>query len=164
MSLLRFVSLLILAVWVGGLGVLAAIVAPSIFATLEAQDPASGATLAGLVFGNVFRRFQQLAWILGVVLGLLLWMRALLGPRPRRVGLRLWTLTAMVVMTLVGGFIIAPRIDTIRRQTTGVIRNLPDTDPTKIEFSRLHGASNVLMLATLVLGAGLIWMESKDTP
>jgi len=164
MSLLRFVSLLMLAVWVGGLGVLAAIVAPSVFNTLEAQDPANGAVAAGLVFGSVFRRFQHVAWILGVGVGLLLWARALLGPRPRRVGLRLWTLTAMVVMTLVGGFVIAPRIDAIRHQTTGPVRNLPDTDPTKVEFSRLHGTSNALMLVTLVLGAGLIWMETKDTP
>jgi quinol-cytochrome oxidoreductase complex cytochrome b subunit len=164
MSLLRYVSLLMLAIWVGGLGVLAAIVAPSVFATLEAQDPANGAVAAGLVFGGVFRRFQHVAWIIGVVLGLVLWARALIGPRPRRVGLRLWTLTAMVVMTLVGGFVIAPRIDAIRQRTSGPVRNLADSDPTKIEFSRLHGASNALMLVTLALGAGLIWMESKDTP
>jgi Domain of unknown function (DUF4149) len=164
MSLLRFVSLLILAVWVGGLGVLAAIVAPSTFRILETQDPANGAVVAGLVFGYVFRRFQHIAWILGVGLGLLLWARALLGPRPRRVGLRLWTLTAMVVMTLVAGFVIAPRIDDIRSRTAGPVRSLPDADPVKGEFSRLHGASNALMLVTLVLGAGLIWMETKDTP
>jgi len=164
MSLLRFVSLLMLAIWVGGLGVLAAIVAPSVFGTLEAQDPATGAVTAGLVFGNVIRRFQHVAWILGVALALVLWARALIGPRPRRVGLRLWTLTAMIVMTLVGAFVIAPRIDAIRQRTSGPVRNLPDSDPTKIEFSRLHGASNALMLVTLVLGAGLIWMESKDTP
>ena len=65
MFVLRLASLVVLAIWVGGLAALGFVAAPVIFSTLEAQDPAGGRALAGLVFGAVFRRFQHVAWVLG---------------------------------------------------------------------------------------------------
>lgn len=164
MSLLRFACLLILALWVGGLAVLGGVAAPTLFAVLETRDPSGGAGLAGLLFGAIFRRFQHLSWILGGVLVLLLGARALLGPRPRRLGVRLWTLVVMLAMSLTSAFVLAPRIDEIRAETNGAVSALPDGDPRKTEFGRLHGAANVLMLVTLVAGLGLMWAEMKDTP
>jgi len=69
----------------------------------------------------------------------------------------------MFALSVAGARVLAPRIDQIRREVTGQVAALPDTDPRKREFSRLHGWSNVLMLATLVGGGALIWMEAKDT-
>jgi hypothetical protein len=162
MSLLRLASVLALAAWIGGLAVLGGLAAPTIFGVLEAHDPVAGRTLAGLVFGAVFERFQHLSWGLGVVLLLLLGARAALGPRPRRLAVRLWTVTAMLAMSLGTGLVLAPRIDAIRDRTPGTVASLPDTDPSKIEFGRLHGLSNALMLVTLVAGVGLFWVEMKD--
>jgi hypothetical protein len=162
MSLLRLASVLILAAWTGGLAVLGGVAAPTIFSALEAHDPVAGRTLAGLVFGAVFERFQHLSWGLGAVLLLLLGARAALGPRPRRLAVRLWTVTAMLAMSLGTGLVLAPRIDAIRERTPGTVASLPDTDPAKIEFGRLHGLSNALMLVTLVAGIGLFWVEMKD--
>lgn len=162
MSLLRLASVLTLAAWIGGLAVLGGVAAPTIFSVLEAHDPAGGRTLAGLVFGAVFERFQHLSWGLGVLLLLLLGARAALGPRPRRLAVRLWTVTAMLAMSLGTGLVLAPRIDAIRERTPGTVAALPDTDPAKIEFGRLHGLSNALMLLTLTAGVGLFWVEMKD--
>lgn len=162
MSLLRFGSLLVLALWVGGLAVLGGLGAPTIFAVLEAHDPAAGRTIAGLVFGAVFQRFQQLTWILGGLLVVMLVVRAALGPRPRRLGIRMWTVAGMLAMSLVTGLVLAPRITAIRDATAGTIANLPDTDPRKTEVGRLHAISNALALLTLVAGIGLIWTEMKD--
>lgn len=162
MSLLRLASVLTLATWIGGLAVLGGVAAPTIFSVLEAHDPVAGRTLAGLVFGSVFERFQHVSWGLGVLLLLLLGARAALGPRPRRLAIRLWTVTAMLAMSLAAGLVLAPRIDAIRERTPGTVAGLPDTDPDKITFGRLHGLSNGLVLLTLVAGVGLFWVEMKD--
>ena len=162
MALLRAASLVVLAIWVGGLAVLGFLAAPAIFSTLDAQDPAAGRALAGLVFGVVFERFQYLALALGGLLVVLLGARALLGPRPRRLAWRLWVVAGMLALGGASAFVVAPAIDRIRRDTSGTVAALPDTDPRKIEFGRLHGLSSVFMLATLLGGVGLLWAEAKD--
>lgn len=162
MSVLRFVSLLVLALWIGGLATLGSLAAPEIFSVLERHDPEHGRALAGEVFGAVFQQFQRVAWVLGGVLLALYGVRALLGPRPRRFGLRVGAAAGLLTISLVGGLMIAPRIDAIRRSTTGPVASLPDTDSRRTEFGRLHGLSNGLMVLTLLAGAGLIWAELRD--
>ncbi|HYN09449.1 MAG TPA: DUF4149 domain-containing protein [Vicinamibacterales bacterium] len=162
MSLVRFASLLILVLWIGGLATLGFVGAPAIFDVLERHDPAAGRTVAAAVFGAILARFHRVSWVLGALLLGVLGMRAVLGPRPRRFGLRMWTAGAMLAMSLAAGLWIAPRIDAIRAAAPGPIANLPDGHATKIEFGRLHGASTALMVFTLVAGAGLVWLEMKD--
>jgi uncharacterized membrane protein len=162
MSLLRFLSLLILVLWIGGLAALGFVGAPAIFNALEARDPEGGRAMAALVFGAIFARFNRLSWVLGALLLALLGTRAALGPRPRRLGLRMWTALTMIAMSLVAGLWLAPRIDALRAATPGPIVALPDGDATKTEFSRLHGASTALMGFTILAGAGLIWLEMKE--
>lgn len=162
MSLLRYVSLMALTVWVGGLTVLGAIAAPAIFASLEGLDPAAGRELAGRVFGEVFARFQQLAWILGGVVIVLLIARAALGPRPRRFAVRMATICLMVGLSLASGLLIAPGVEAIRDRTPGPIAALPDGDASKATFGRLHGLSNGFALVTILGGMWLIWFEVRD--
>jgi Domain of unknown function (DUF4149) len=162
MSFLRFVAVAALGLWIGGLAALGGIGAPAIFELLQAHDPAGGRELAGQLFGLIFERFQHIAWILGAVGLLSLGARAALGPRPRRFGLRSWSLMAMLTMSLGTSFFITPRIDAIRTSVHGAVASLPDGDVRKVTFGRLHGASNGLMLVTLILGLGLMWMETRD--
>lgn len=173
MPILRVASLAIVALWIGGLAVLGLVAAPSIFAVLEQQDPVAGRTLAGLVFGDIFARFQRLAWFLGGSLILLLGIRALLGPRPRRLGVQMGLVTLMLAASASAALIITPRIDTLRTNvaansipTAGLapvsFASLPDTDPRKQEFGRLHGVSNGLMLLTLLAGLAVYWFEARE--
>lgn len=162
MALLRILSVLVLALWVGGAAVLGGVAAPTIFSSIEAHDPETGRVLAGQVFGAVFARFQQLTWILGGLYVALMAARAALGPRPRRLAIRLWMIAAMLAASLSTGLVIAPRIDAIRSGTAGAVASLPDTDPRKAEFGRLHGLSNALMLFAIAGGIGLLWAETRD--
>ena len=75
---LRVSSLVVLAIWVGGLATLGFVAAPAIFKSLEASDPAGGRVLAGLVFGSVFRNFQYISLGLAAILVCLFVLRALL--------------------------------------------------------------------------------------
>ena len=52
MLLLRYIALLALVVWVGGLVALGAIVAPATFDVMAARQVADGRLVAGAVFGE----------------------------------------------------------------------------------------------------------------
>ena len=162
MSALRFASMLALSAWIGGIVVLGGVGAPALFDVLESRHGEDGRVLAGALFGEMFLRFQHLAWGLGALLVGLLVVRRVLGPRPRPFAVRLSAAAAMLAMSLGAGLVIAPRIEAIRGAVGGAVAALDDTDPRKAEFARLHGLSNGLMGATLVLGIGLLWLEMKD--
>jgi Domain of unknown function (DUF4149) len=162
MSLLRFASLVVLAVWIGGLAVLGGLGAPTIFSVLEAHDPVAGRELAGLVFGAIFERFQHVAWGCGALLLALVGTRAALGPRPRRFGLQMWLIGGMLAASLYSGLVLAPRIDAIRASTPGPIAALAEDNPSRQEFGRLHGWSNGLMGVSLVAGLFLIWWNVRE--
>jgi hypothetical protein len=162
MPILRVASLALVALWIGGLTALGAVAAPAVFAVLELHDPVAGRTLAGQVFGDMFARFQHLALFLGAGLIAVLAMRALLGPRPRRLGLQLGLVALMLTASVYTGFVIAPRIDTLRSGSATTMASLPEADPRKREFGRLHGLSNGLMALTLVAGLALFWIEARE--
>lgn len=162
MQALRVISLSLVAFWIGGIVVLGLIVAPAVFVVLETRDPIAGRALAGLVFGDVFGRFQQMAWFLGGGLLALLGIRAALGPRPRRLAVQIWLVLSMVTASAYSGLILGPRIDVLRGETATTMATLPDDDPRKMEFGRLHGLANGLMLLTLVAGLGVFWIEARD--
>lgn len=162
MTLLRYVAFLGLAVWIGGLTVLAGLSAPALFDVLAARDPAGGRELAGVLFGTMLARFQYVAWASAALLLLSLALRAALGPRPRHTAVRIWTVVAMAAISLVTMFVIIPEIDAIRSTVQGAVAALPDADPRRVEFGRWHGLSSGLMLLTIMCGLGLAWAEVRD--
>jgi hypothetical protein len=160
MSLLRFAALVALALWVGGLATLGGLAAPVLFRELAADDPTGG--LAGRVFGVMYTRLQYIAVPLALIVLGSLAVRAAIGPRPRRWGLRMWTVAGMLVVSLAGGLLIAPRIEALRSGVADSIRDLPADDSRRVTFGRLHALSSGLMAATLLTGLGLMWAEMRD--
>jgi hypothetical protein len=158
----RFASLLLLALWIGGLAVLGGVTAPALFDTLQAQDPATGRALAGTLFGAVLLRFHHWSWLAGGALLVLIGIRAALGPPPRHFKIQMMVVAAMLALSAYSALVISPSIDEIRRTAAGTIQSLPDGDPAKVRFGRLHGLSNVMMLVTLVAGVWLFRIESSD--
>jgi hypothetical protein len=162
MTVLRYVAIAALALWIGGLVALGAIGAPTIFSVLELRDAVHGREIAGLVFGTIFERFQYVALGLAAIVGASLGARAAIGPRPRHFKARLWTVLGLLAIGVATTFVIAPRIESIRNSVKGPVASLPDTDPQRVLFGRLHGASNGLMLLTVIAGLGLLWSEAAD--
>ena len=68
MLVLRYVYVLALAVWLGGMVVLGAIVAPSDVSGAASVCTGRGRALAGAVFGTVLQRFHYVAYASGAVL------------------------------------------------------------------------------------------------
>jgi hypothetical protein len=162
MTFLRYAAFVGLAVWVGGLAVLAGLGAPALFDVLATRDPAGGRELAGLLFGTMLQRFQYVAWAAAAVLFVSLGLRAAIGPRPRHTFIRIWVVMVMTAMSLVTVFVIIPHIDEIRAVVDGAVAALPPADPRRIEFGRWHALSSGLMLLTIAFGLGLAWAEVHD--
>src|SRR5262245_25344853 len=104
MIVLRYLYMLALVAWLGGMLALAGLAAPSIFTVLEHQGTAVGHLLAGAVFSDIQRRFQLAACVCGVVmLATLVGMR-LLGPRPVHFAAQFATVFAMSAISMYSAF------------------------------------------------------------
>jgi uncharacterized membrane protein len=162
MVFLRYVALLALVVWVGGLIALGAIAAPATFDIMAARQVANGRLLAGAVFGEVLRRFFYVSCGAAAVIFLSLTARRVLGPKPRHAGIRAGILVLMTGAMLYAGIVVAGRIAAIQATITVAPSTLPASDPRRVEFGRLHGISSALQLVPLIGGLALIFWELKE--
>jgi len=160
--LLRYLYVVALVVWVGGLVVAGALVAPSVFGVLQAWNESQGRVLAGQVFGEVLLRLTWLSYAMGVVMFVTLTLHRLLGARPLKYGVRVGIMGVMLVMMLALGFYIIPQVNAIQAQVPGPVSALPDTDARRMEFNRLHGLSNILFSITAIGGLALCWWEARE--
>lgn len=162
MLLLRYVALLALVVWVGGLVALGAIAAPAIFDVMALRQVPDGRLLAGAVFGEILRRFFLVSCGAGLLLLMSLTLRRILGPKPRHFGFRAGILLLMLVATLYAGVVVAGRIASLQASMNVAPSSLPAADPRRIEFGRLHLISTSLQLVPLLGGLALIFWELKE--
>jgi uncharacterized membrane protein len=161
MLALRYAAVLALAVWVGGLIALAAVVAPAMFDVLGAMG-AGGRLQAATIFAEALRRFDRFAFICSGVLLVSLAARAVLGPRPRRFAVRAGIAGLMLAATLWTAFVIAPSIERTQREIGGLPSSLPPNDARRIEFGRLHQLATALGFVPLAGGLTLLFWELKD--
>ena len=68
MLVLRFATVLAIAVWIGGLLALGAIAAPAIFEVVSLRQVPDGRMLSGAIFGEVLRRFHLVSYGCGAVI------------------------------------------------------------------------------------------------
>lgn len=161
MLALRYAALLALAVWVGGLVALGAVAAPAMFDVLGGEG-IEGRLRAAAAFGEALRRFHTIAYACGGVLIASLITRAVLGPRPRRFAVRMAIAAAMLAAAGWFGMVVAPRVASVQRAIGGLPSALPESDPRRAEFDRLHGLSRMLQLVPLAGGLALLFWELKD--
>ena len=162
MVLLRYLYVVALVLWVGGLISAGALVAPSVFGVLQAWNAAEGRVLAGQVFGEVLLRLTWLSYVMGGVMFVTLTLHRLLGARPLKYGIRVGILGVMLVMMISLGFWLLPQVNAIQAQVTGPVSALLESDPRRLEFDRLHGLSNILFSITAIGGLALCWWEARE--
>lgn len=161
MLALRYAALLALAVWVGGLVALGAVAAPATFDVLGAAG-SDGRLRAAAVFGEVLRRFHLISYGCGAVIVTSLAARAVLGPRPRRFGIRVAIAGVMLAASAWIGLVAAPQIARARQEIGGLPSSLPEDDPRRTRLVRLHGLTTTLELLPFVGGLILLFWELKD--
>ena len=162
MLALRFVGVVALTLWVGGLLVLGGIAAPSIFEVLATHHVSSDRVIAGAVFGEILRRFHLLSYLCGFVLLATLLTRGVLGPRPIWFAARVGTACLMVAATAYSGLVVSSKIARVQAQIGGSPSSLPQLDPRRAAFGRLHATSTGLQLVPILGGLLLLFRELKD--
>ena len=162
MLALRYVYVLALVVWLGGMVVLGAVVAPTTFQVLQASEPVAGRALAGELFSATLARFHYVAYAAGVVLLLSLTAMAVLGPRPVHFLVRTIIVTAMLCVALYSGFVVLGGIDQIQQEVGTLPSRLPATDSRRLQFDALHQLSTRLMIINMVAALVLLYWEARE--
>ncbi len=161
MIALRYVYVVALAIWVGGLITIGSVVAPSAFAVLEALGTGPQPLAATLV-GEVLRRFHVVGYAAGALLLSTLILMKVVGPRPPGFGARLVLVSAMLGVSLVTGFWVDPQIASMRASIGVPISTLMPDDARRVRFGRLHGLSTALMAVTTLAGLVLCYWETRE--
>ena len=162
MFALRYVALLALLIWIGGLIALGAIAAPVSFDVTAARQLPEPRMIAGALFGEMLRRFTLVSYAAGAVMLLSLLIRRILGPRPRHFGLRAAIVALMLSASAYAGIVVAASIDTLQREIGAAPSSLPEGDARRVAFGRLHGLSTLLQLVPLLGGLALLVWEIKE--
>jgi hypothetical protein len=138
------------------------VAAPSAFDTIAARGLSDGRVVAGAVVGEALRRFHLLSYACGaIIIGSLL-VRAALGPRPAHFAARFGIACTMLATSLVSGIVISGRIELARLEAGGAPSALPEGDPRRATFGRLHAVSTLLQLVPVAGGLALLYRELTD--
>ena len=155
MSFLRFVMVLSLVVWIGGLIFFAFVLAPTAFQVLPNTH------LAGNVVGRALGKLHWIAIISGVLFLLtsLLYSRVTEGTM-HVFAMRHVILCLMLALTLFSQFWIIPRMDTLRAQV-GDFASVPLNNPQRVQFDALHVWSTRVEGAVLLLGLVTVYLTAS---
>ncbi len=159
MSFLRFLMLLSLVVWIGGIIFFAFVLAPTAF-NIPAVLP--NTHLAGNVVRIALSKLHWIAIGSGVVflISSLLYSRLTDGTA-HVFAARHVLLCAMLALTLVSQFGIMPRMDTLRA-SLGEVSAAPIDNPERIQFDALHVWSTRVEGAVLLLGLVVVYLTARS--
>jgi uncharacterized membrane protein len=155
MSFLRYLMLLSLVVWIGGLIFFAFVLAPTAFQVLPDTH------LAGNVVG---RALSKLHWI-AIVAGVLFLISSIIYSRLADGTVHLSSsrhllICLMLLLTCFSQFWIIPRMDSLRAQV-GNFSAVALDNPARMEFDRLHVWSTRVEGAVLLLGLVTIYLTAN---
>jgi uncharacterized membrane protein len=159
---LRYVYVLALAIWLGGMVVLGAVVAPTAFQVLQAIEPSTGRLLGGAVFGAILLRFHYIAYGAGALALLALAAMALLGPRPVAYAVRSAIVALMLMLALYSGLVVLREVNSIQQEVGGLPSSLPAGDERRVRFDQLHQLSTRLMVINIVGALTLLYWEARE--
>jgi uncharacterized membrane protein len=162
MLALRYVYVLALVAWLGGMLAIGAIVAPAAFEVLQAADPVAGRALAGEAFGAIVARFHYVAYAAGFLLLVTLAAMAVLGPRPHAFAVRSSLIALMLGVALYSGFVVLANIDTLQREVGTLPSRLPAGDARRVRFDQLHLLSTRLMMFNMAGALVLLYWEARE--
>ena len=155
MSILRFLMLLSLVAWIGGLIFFAFVLAPTAFQVLPNTH------LAGNVAGRALGKLHWIAIFSGIIFLITSLLYSYLTQGTARIfAMRHILICLMLALTLLSQFWIIPRMDTLRAQV-GDFAAVPLTDPVRVQFDALHVWSTRVESAVLLLGLVVVYLTAS---
>jgi hypothetical protein len=155
MSFLRYLMLLSLVVWLGGL-IFFPVVAQAAFSALPSRH------LAGTVVG---RSLGTLHWM-GIVSGIIFLASSILYSRFTKGATQVFAarnvlICLMLALTLISQFGIIPRMDTLRA-SIGEIDSVPPDNPARMQFDGLHVWSTRVESGVILLGLVVVYLTAAS--
>lgn len=158
MSFLRFLMLLSLVVWVGGVTFLAFVEAPTAFrpGLLPSRH------LAGAVVGGSLNILHWMGFISGIVflLSSLAYNQIARGAT-NAFALRHILIVLMLLLTVYSQFSITPRMVALRTSLVEIDK-VPLDDPGRVEFDKLHNWSEKLEGGVLLMGLVVVYLTARQ--
>jgi len=154
-TLLRFLILLSLTVWLGSL-IFFPVVAQAAFTVLPSSH------LAGLVVRNSLIALHWMGLAAGIIFLAcsMLYNRVALG-RARIFALSHILVALMLALTAISQFTIIPRMDVLRL-SVGELSALPASNPMRAEFDSLHAWSTRVEMTVLAFGLVVLYSAAHD--
>ena len=157
MSFIRFLMLLSLVVWIGGLIFFAFVLAPTVF------HP--GVLPTRQLAGNVVNRSLGILHWMAICCGLVFAVTSMVESRvvngtAEPFATRHLLIYGMIVLTLIGMFGVSAKMQVLRQQMA-VIDDVPQDDARRIEFNRLHVWSTRIEGTVLVMGLALLFLTAR---
>jgi Domain of unknown function (DUF4149) len=152
-SILRFLRVFSLGIWIGAIVYFAAVVTQGAFAVLPNQDLAGqlvGFTLGGLHLMGLIAAVVFVAASVAITKSLKVFVE------PAVIGVIL-----MAVMTIASQDYLMPRMDVLRSQI-GSVQATPASDPRRAEFDRLHRISVDLEGGVLLIGLVALFWTARE--
>ena len=155
MSLVRFLMLLSLIVWLGGI-VFFATLAPTLFSVLPTRHLAASVVAPML---------SKLHWM-GIGSGILFLASSMIHSRvlngdSHPFAARNVLVCLMLLLTLISQFAISPKMAALRG-SMGEMDSLPAHDPARLRFHSLHAWSTRLEIAVLLFGLVVAYATARQ--
>jgi uncharacterized membrane protein len=156
MSFLRFVMLLSLVVWLGGITFFAFVLAPTVFAVLPTRE------LAGTVVNRTLPVLHWMGLASGIVfLATSTGYAAMTTGSAQALAPRHTLVVLMLVLTLVSMFVVSSRMMALRAEM-GVIDNVPHDDVRRVEFNQLHHWSTRIEGSVYLIGLVVLYLTARQ--
>ncbi|PYX82945.1 MAG: hypothetical protein DMG70_12830 [Acidobacteria bacterium] len=155
MSLVRFVMLMSLVVWLGGLICFAFVLAPTVFSVLPTRH------LAGSVVSPSLSRLHWMGVISGIafLVSSMTYARLTSGAAHPFAARHLFV-CLMLSLTLISEFGISPKMAALRA-SMGQIDNVAVSDPARGQFNALHLWYTRLEAGVLLLGLLVVYLTAR---
>jgi hypothetical protein len=154
MSLLRFLMMLSLAIWLGGIIFFAFVLAPTVFSVLPTRN------LAGMVVSRSLARLHWIGLFSGIAYLVLSLVLSRLGGAFQPFALRHLLVLLMIALVLIAQFGISGKMNRLRADM-GVIDSVAEDDPRRLEFNRLHVWSTRAEGTILILGLAVLFLTTR---
>jgi len=154
MAFLRFLMLLSLIVWLGGV-IFFAVLAPTLFAVLPTRH------LAGSVIAPMLTKLHWMGIVSGItfLISSMIYSRSTTGVA-QPFALRHLLIYAMLALTLISQFGISPKMAALRA-SMGDIDSVAITNPARLQFNALHAWSTRLETGVLLLGLAVVYLIAR---
>jgi hypothetical protein len=150
-TIIQYVRLLILGLWLGAAVFFSAAVAPTVFGVLRGAQLANAGELAGMMVQRMLAVINRG----GFEIGLFLLVTGFFTSRNAARLVRFGEMISLAILTIAAGvshWIISARILAIRAALQTPIDQLAGNDPRRMAFDSLHSYSVALMGVAIIAG------------